>query len=85
MNVVRNVKRNILKGVLIANKLNRRRNKMSDEEVRNRTYIVLKYFSDKLTPEQLDYCVRKLPATARTFCYNKLTPEQKQYCEEKTK
>ena len=26
MNVVRNVKRNILKGVLIANKLNRRKN-----------------------------------------------------------
>ena len=29
MNVVRNVKRNILKGVLIANKLNRRKNRMS--------------------------------------------------------
>lgn len=33
MNVVRNVKRNILKGVLIANKLNRRKNRMSTYKI----------------------------------------------------
>ena len=33
MNVVRNVKKNILKGVLIANKLNRRKNKMTRDEL----------------------------------------------------
>lgn len=33
MNVVRSVKRNILKGVLIANKLNRRKNRMSTYKI----------------------------------------------------
>jgi len=33
MNVVRNVKGNILKGVLIANKLNRRKNRMSTYKI----------------------------------------------------
>ena len=35
MNVVRNVKKNILKGVLIANKLNRRKNKMYGIELKS--------------------------------------------------
>ena len=58
---------------------------MTDEGVKNNPYIFLKYFSDKLTPEQFDYCVRKMPATARTYCADKLTPEQLSYCKEKTK
>ena len=56
MNAARDVKRNTLKCVLIANKLNRRKNKMTDEQVKNNPWMALKYFADKLTEEQKKYC-----------------------------
>lgn len=37
---------------------------MTDEEVKKDTEKAIKNFSDKLTPEQLDYCVREWPWTA---------------------
>ena len=55
---------------------------MSNEEVRERPAPALKYFADKLTTEQFDYCVRKAPWTALEYCADKLTTEQKQYCKE---
>lgn len=85
MNAARDVKRNTLKGVLIANKLNRRKNRMTDEELKKNPWKALRSFADKLTPEQLDYCVHKYPLTALKYCADKLTEEQKKYCKEKTK
>ena len=58
---------------------------MTDEEVKNHPWNTLAYYADKLTPEQLDYCVRECPITALLYFSDKLTEEQKKYCEEKTK
>ena len=80
MNVVRNVKKNILKGVLIANKLNRNKNKMTDEQVHEHPYKALMRYSDELTSEQLDYCVQENPDTALLYFAEKLTSEQLDYC-----
>ena len=58
---------------------------MTDEKIKNSPWMALMYFTDKLSEEQFDYCVRACPSTALKYFSHKLTPEQKQYCEEKTK
>ena len=58
---------------------------MTDEEIKKRPWFALEKYSDKLTPEQFDYCVREWPWAALLYCLDKLTPEQKKYCKEKTK
>lgn len=55
---------------------------MTNEEVEKDMSMALTLYADKLTPEQLDYCVRARPMTVLVFCAEKLTEEQKQYCEE---
>ena len=54
---------------------------MTDQEMKANMTIALTLCADKLTKEQLDYCVRERPMTALAFCEDKLTAEQKQYCE----
>ena len=54
---------------------------MTNEEVKENMSIALTLCADKLTKEQLDYCVRERPMTVLAFCADKLTAEQKQYCE----
>jgi hypothetical protein len=53
---------------------------MTDEEVRKAPWLALENHSDKLTPEQLNYCVHAMPLTALKHCSDKLTPEQIEYC-----
>lgn len=55
---------------------------MTDEEVKKRPWFALENYSDKLTPEQLDYCIHGWPLTALKYCSDKLTDEQKRYCED---
>ncbi len=58
---------------------------MTDEEVKYRPGTALRFYSDRLTPEQFDYCVRDSPLMALKYCADKLTEEQKQYCKKRTK
>ena len=58
---------------------------MTDEEVKKAPWLALENYSDKLTPEQFDFCVRKSPRIALEYCVDKLTEEQKQYCKKRTK
>ena len=62
--------------------LNNVENKMTDEYVKKFPWLALENYSDKLTPEQFDYCMHKDPWAALKFCEDKLTEEQKRYCEE---
>ena len=55
---------------------------MTDEEVKKTSWFALEKHSDKLTPEQLDYCVQLYPVTALKYCSDKLTDEQLAYCED---
>ena len=58
---------------------------MTDEEIKRSPSTALVYYSDKLTPEQFDFCVRREPSAALQYCAGKLTKEQLEYCKEKTK
>ena len=53
---------------------------MTDQEKKNCLWDNIVYNADKLTPEQLEYCVHEWPRTALAFCADKLTPEQFDYC-----
>ncbi len=58
---------------------------MQDEDVKNNPWTALAYYSEGLTPEQFDFCVRACPSYALAYFADKLTEEQKKYCKEKTK
>ena len=53
---------------------------MTDEQIKRTPWFALEKYSDKLTPEQLDYCIHEMPLTALKHCSDKLTPEQIEYC-----
>ena len=53
---------------------------MTDQEIKNRPWAALHSCADKLSAEQLDYCVHECPDTALLFCFEKLTPDQVEYC-----
>ena len=56
MNVVRSVKRNILKGVLIANKLNRRKNRMNKvrKPFLRLGVVIRRFFCSKILGHKVD-------------------------------
>ena len=54
--------------------------KMTNEEVRKNPGFALECHAHKLTPEQIDYCVKKNTYRALRYCSDKLTPEQFEYC-----
>ena len=56
---------------------------MTNEEIKKFPWLALENYSDKLTPEQFDFCVRERPSVALEFCSDKLTEEQLAYCEER--
>ena len=58
---------------------------MTDEEIKNNPSSALTLLTDKLTPEQFDFCVHERPVTALAYFSDKLTDEQKKYCKERTK
>ncbi len=53
---------------------------MTDEEIKKRPWLALENYAEKLTTEQLDYCIHEMPLTALKCCADKLTPEQLEYC-----
>ena len=53
---------------------------MTDEEVKKFPWSALEEYSDKLTPEQFDYCVREESSYALKYLADKLTPEQFDFC-----